>query len=224
MDAYIEMRADGDLRQEMYRAKLGKLKPKIQRLQEEIDSLSIEKEPNEVKDYTEKLTILQYALEWYTNRDEGQDVPKSVIEAFVVNIVVSKDGFDWYLRFAGDPGKPLHCQLQGKRKTDSKFMVSGDIFPTMDNSRTGRPESLVAYSRFDYSGCRLYTTWFYRPVVRPRNELVQEIDTFQNALFDLRSWKIYTLWSICVTLQNLLTIRQSIICTPKRNISTYRAG
>ena len=47
-----------------------------------------------------------------TNREEGQDVPESVIEAFVTKIVVSKDGFDWYLSFDGDPDDPLHCQIE----------------------------------------------------------------------------------------------------------------
>ena len=94
-------------------------------------------------DYTEKLTVLQYALEQYTHLDEGQNVPESVIEAFVVKIVVSKEGFDWYLRFDGDPDKPLHCQLQGKRKTNTKIMVSGDISPSMDNSPTGCYQGLI---------------------------------------------------------------------------------
>ena len=94
-------------------------------------------------DYKEKLTVLQYALERYTNIDQGQDVPESVIEAFVVKIVVSKDGFDWYLRFDGDPDKPLHCQLQGKRKTNTKIMVSGDLSPAMDSSATGCTERLI---------------------------------------------------------------------------------
>ena len=95
-------------------------------------------------DYTEKLTVLQYALEQYTNRDEGQDVPESVIEAFVAKIVVSKDCFDWYPRFDGDPDKPLHCQLQGKRKTNTKIMVSGDISPAVDNSATGCYQGLIS--------------------------------------------------------------------------------
>ena len=81
--------------------------------------------------------MLQYALERNTNIDEGQNVPESVIEAFVVKIVVSKDGYDWYMRFGGDPDKPLHCELQGKRKTNTKIMVSGDYSPTMDCSTTG---------------------------------------------------------------------------------------
>ena len=137
MDNYIDMRAEGDLTREQYRTRCAELEPQIQKLKAEIESLSAKVQPKEVVDYTEKLTVLQYALEQYTNRDEGQDVPESVIEAFVVKIVVSKDGFDWYLRFNGDPDKPLHCQLQGKRKTNTKIMVAGDISPAMDNSATG---------------------------------------------------------------------------------------
>ena len=105
--------------------------------------MTAEAAPKEVVDYTEKLTVLQYALEQYTNRDEGQDVPESVIEAFVVKIVVSKDGFDWYLRFDGDPDKPLHCQLQGKRKTNTKITVSTPCSPSMDSSPTGRYQGLI---------------------------------------------------------------------------------
>ena len=137
LDNYIEMRAEGDLSRELIRSKCNEVEPKIKQLQDEIETLTAASKSKEVVDYTEKLTVLQYALEQYTNIDEGQDVPESVIEAFVVKIVVSKDGFDWYLRFDGDPDKPLLCQLQGKRKTNTKIMVAGDISPAMDNSATG---------------------------------------------------------------------------------------
>ena len=106
-------------------------------------------------DYREKLTVLQYALEQYTNCDEGQDVPESVIEAFVAKIVVSKDGFDWYLRFDGDPDKPLHCQLQGKRKTNTKITVSTPCSPSMDSSPTGcyqRKKVITSTVRYTYIG------------------------------------------------------------------------
>lgn len=65
---------------------------------------------------------------------------------------------------------------------------------SMPHSSAGRPESLVAYSRSDYNGCRWYTTWFDGPAERPSNELVQEIDTFQNALFELSELEnLYTM-------------------------------
>ena len=143
IDGYIEMRAEGDLSREAFRMKCAELEPRMQQLQKEIETLSAEAVPKAVVDYTQKLTVLQYALEQYTNRDEGQDVPESVIEAYVVKIVVSKEGFDWYLRFDGDPDKPLHCKLQGKRKTNTKIMVSGDFSPAMDNSATGCPQGLI---------------------------------------------------------------------------------
>ena len=67
-----------------------------------------------------------------------------MIEAFVEKIVVSQHGFDWYLRFDGDPDKPLHCTLQGKRRTTTKIMVSGENSPTMDKSATGCYQGLIS--------------------------------------------------------------------------------
>ena len=144
MDNYIDMRAEGDLTREQYRKRCAELEAQIQKLQQEIQELSVEVQPAEIPDYKEKITVLQYALERYTNIDEGQDVPESVIEAFVVKIVVSKEGFDWYLRFDGDPDKPLHCHLQGKRKTNTKITVSTGCSPAMDNSSTGCSEGLIS--------------------------------------------------------------------------------
>ena len=143
MDNYIDMRAEGDLTREQYRKRCAELEPQIQKLQQEIQELSVEVQPVEIPDYKEKITVLQYALERYTNIDEGQDVPESVIEAFVVKIVVSKEGFDWYLRFDGDPDKPLHCHLQGKRKTNTKITVSTGCSPAMDSSSTGCYQGLI---------------------------------------------------------------------------------
>ena len=143
IDGYIEMRADGDLSREAFRMKCAELEPRIQQLQKEIETLSAKSAPKEDVNYAEKLTILQYTLEQYTNKDEGQDVPESVIEAFVKKIVVSKDGFDWYLRFDGDPGKPLHCKLEGKRKSTTKIVVTKDFSPALDSSTTGRYQGLI---------------------------------------------------------------------------------
>ena len=137
MDNLIEMRADGDLSKDMFRMKSEELEPKMQKLQKEIDELSQKREPKVIEHYKEKLTILQYALSQYSCPKEGEDVPESVIEAYFSKIVVKKDGFDWYIRINGDPDKPLHCKLEGKRRSTTKIVVTQDFSPALDSSTTG---------------------------------------------------------------------------------------
>ena len=143
MDNLIEMRADGDLSKDMFRMKSEELEPKMQKLQKEIAELSQKREPKVIEHYKEKLTILQYALSQYSCPKEGEDVPESVIEAYFSKIVVKKDGFDWYIRINGDPGKPLHCKLEGKRRSTTKIVVTRDFSPAFDSSTTGRGEEPV---------------------------------------------------------------------------------
>lgn len=136
LDNYIEMRADGEISKEVLRAKSNELAPKIEKLKAEIAELEKVKQEPIIENYEEKLTVLQYALEQYTNADDN-DIPESVIEAFVIKIVVSKDGFDWYLRFDGDPNDPLHCATEGKRKSNTKIIVAGEHSPAIHSSSTG---------------------------------------------------------------------------------------
>ena len=137
LDSYVEMRSEGDISRELFRSKCAELEPKIKNLQEEIDKLTTANKPKEVVDYREKLTVLQYALEQYTCPDEGQNVPESVIEAFVTKIVVHPDSFDWYFRFDGDPSDPLRCKIEGKRRTTTKIVVAGANSPAIHTGNTG---------------------------------------------------------------------------------------
>lgn len=137
LDSYIEMRSDGEISKEVFRIKTDEIEPAITQLQNEIADLERQAQtPLEIVDYEEKLAVLSYALEQYTNADEN-DVPESVIEAFVVKIVASKNGFDWYLRFDGNPNDPLHCTIQGKHKSNAQVSVSGTSSPAMHDSATG---------------------------------------------------------------------------------------
>ena len=54
------------------------------------------------------------------------------MQAYFSKIVVSKDGFDWYIRINGDPDKPLHCQLEGKRRSTTKIAVTQDFSPALE--------------------------------------------------------------------------------------------
>ena len=143
MDNLIEMRADGDLSKDMFRMKSGELEPKMQKLQKEIEELSQKREPKVVEYYKEKLTILKYALSQYSCPKEGVDVPESVIEAFFTKIVVAEDGFHWYIRVTGDPDKPLHCKVEGKRRSTTKIVVTQDFSPALDSSTTGCHQGLI---------------------------------------------------------------------------------
>lgn len=137
LDNYIEMRAEGEIDKEIFSNKTAEIKAEISRLSSEISGLEA-KTNNEpvITDYKDKLTVLQYALEQYTNADDN-DIPESVIEAFVVKIVAKKDGFDWYLRFDGDPNDPLHLKTEGKRRKGSAVIPFGDTAPTKQNCRSG---------------------------------------------------------------------------------------
>ncbi len=138
IDNYIEMRAEGEISKEQFTAKTADTKAAISKLKAEISEMeALAGEPTEtVPNYNEKLTVLQYALEQYTQADDS-DIPESVIEAFVVKIVAKQDGFDWYLRFDGDPNDPLHLKTEGKRRKNTSVVSESAVSPTKVDSTTG---------------------------------------------------------------------------------------
>ena len=138
LDNFIEMRAEDEISKDLFKKKTSELELTMQKLDSEIKELESKQKPEiQIEDYAEKLTVLQYALEQYTNWDD-KDIPESVIEAFVVKIVASKDGFDWYLRFNGNPDDPLHCTVGGKRKSTSTISVAGECSPAVHKGDTDR--------------------------------------------------------------------------------------
>lgn len=73
----------------------------------------------------------------------------------MVKIVVSKDSFDWYLRFDGNSDEPLHCRLSGKRRNNTKVMIEGELSPAIYNSPTGCYQEWQELS----SNCLLFATF-----------------------------------------------------------------
>lgn len=120
LDNLIEMRADGEISREMFKSKQIEINERVAILQDELNKLLPEEEP-EVEEAThdEKILVLKYALDHWTDFGDEEDIPESVIEAFVSKIVASKDGFDWYLRFNPD-NEPKKCKVDGKRKKTAK--------------------------------------------------------------------------------------------------------
>jgi soluble cytochrome b562 len=123
IDNLIEMRSDGEIDKADFMKRKTEAEQKHIELQNKIAELEAEQnKATPVIDYKEKLEVLRYALDQYTNFDDDGDIPDSVIEAFVEKIVVSKDGFDWYLRFDGDPNDPLHLKTVGKRRNKTEII------------------------------------------------------------------------------------------------------
>lgn len=121
LDNLVEMRADGDISRELFKTKKADIEKQIAELTTQIDQLSPKQKdtPEEDVSYEQKLTVLRYALEQYVDFDSEENIPESVIDAFVIKIIVKKDGFEWYLRFSPE-NDPLKCTITGsKRKGDT---------------------------------------------------------------------------------------------------------
>jgi len=136
MDRFIEMRSDGEISKELFMSKSAELQERIKTVQNEIQKLSIKTEVTVIENYDEKLTVLRYALEQYTNWDEDENIPESVIEAFVEKILVTKDEYVWYLRFDGE-NDPIRCKVEGKRKNNTKISIVASCSPTVRDCSTG---------------------------------------------------------------------------------------
>ena len=138
IDNLIEMRSDGEIDKADFMKRKTDAEFKLLELQNKIAELEAEQnKTTPIIDYKEKLEVLRYALEQYTNFDDDGDIPDNVVEAFVEKIVVSKDGFDWYLRFDGDPNDPLHLKTEGKRKNKTEIIDPKAATPSRGPLTTG---------------------------------------------------------------------------------------
>lgn len=124
----IEMRADGEITKELFKAKQDEISKRMQTLNGELSEL-IGDDTDDVEEATheEKLIVLKYALEQLTNFNIDGNIPDKVIEAFVRKIVVSKEGFAWYLRFMPDDEPPTSLTIEGTRKNNAKVSSLCDM-------------------------------------------------------------------------------------------------
>ena len=98
IDNLIEMRADGDIDKETFRAKKSELENQLSKLQADVNLFIPDIQETNKSEYNIKLSALMEKIEQYTAFQPDGDLNESVIEAFVKRIIVSKDEFKWYLR------------------------------------------------------------------------------------------------------------------------------
>lgn len=120
----IEMRADGEIDRDTFKAKKAKAEDELREIEEELEKLSpVYVEDKDPASREEKMTILRYFLEKMLNPDEDEDLPEEVIKAFVKKVVAKKDHYEWHMRYiSGDDGdnSPRLLGIDGKRENTAK--------------------------------------------------------------------------------------------------------
>lgn len=134
LDGYMDMRADGEITKEKFAEHKSKIDSEIAILNKQIAEYEIPmiEETSNDEDVTEKLKMIEYALEQYTLFDDDGDIPDGVIEAFVEKVVVSDKGFDWYLYI--NPDIPYSYSVKGKRSGTAEVVSASS--PLVDNKNT----------------------------------------------------------------------------------------
>ena len=112
----------------MYIAKKEEAEKEIKQLETEINALSTASTTTETptENIAERLSVLQDAMVKYADFNTENDVPDNIIDAFVKKVVVSKDGFDWYLRYA--PENALYCNVEGRKGKANVSFASNTPF------------------------------------------------------------------------------------------------
>ena len=119
LHSLIEMRADGEITRDIFKAKKQEIEDRLLVIQNELNQLQPQEEAIDDATHDEKIKILKFYLEQSVNPDAMENIPEDVIRAFIVKVVVHENSFDWYLRFSPDKPPKSLC-IDGKRKTTAK--------------------------------------------------------------------------------------------------------
>lgn len=98
LDALIEMRSDQEIPKEVFRVKSTEVSKRIEKLEDEITSLTPTEENISNDTFFDRLDSIKEKLNEYMIFKNQEHIPDELIEAFFQRIIVSKDEFRWYLR------------------------------------------------------------------------------------------------------------------------------
>lgn len=118
----VEMRADGEITRDVFKAKREEIEGRLSEIQSEINELQPQEDIQEDVAHDDKIKILKYCLEKSVIPNDNEDLSEEIIKAFIVKVVVHEDGFDWYLRFSPDEPPKSLC-IDGKKKQSAKVSL-----------------------------------------------------------------------------------------------------
>ena len=94
----INMRIEGEIERDIFLQKKKVLEEQMEAAAERIRALSAEAGDGDLKPVEERLADLKKDLAQYIDFKDMQIVPETIIEAFTRRIILSADGFNWYLK------------------------------------------------------------------------------------------------------------------------------
>ena len=121
---------DGTLDAVMFKQNEAQISADIEAAQEEITALRKELTENNTQEVLEeRIQRLKALLADYVSVDSDEDIiPELVVTAFVKQIIVFDDHFEWYLRTDAS-NQPIACRVKGRVNTDKVFTLSDSIYP-----------------------------------------------------------------------------------------------
>ena len=121
---------DGTLDAVMFKQNEVQISADIEAAQAEITALRKELTENNTQEVLEeRIRRLKALLADYVSVDsEDKTIPELVVTAFVKQIIVFEDHFEWYLRTDASD-KPIACKVRGRANTDKVFALSDSFSP-----------------------------------------------------------------------------------------------
>ncbi len=121
---------DGTLDAVVFKQNEAQINADIDAIQKEIATLRKELAENNTQEILEeRIRRLKALLADYVSVDsDDKIIPELVVTAFVKQVIVFDDHFEWYLR-TDTSDKPIACKVKGRVNTDKVFALSDSIYP-----------------------------------------------------------------------------------------------
>ena len=134
LDDCVERRISGELPKESFSMKKLEYESRMESLEKTLQEMlqSYEEKKKTEQELNERVRNLVAALKVDLKCVEKDDyeIPDHIIDAFVEQIVVYEDHFDWYLRCGKE--ESISCRMKGTRKSnaETEFLPSFQYCPT----------------------------------------------------------------------------------------------
>ena len=114
LDNLLDLRLAGDIEPDKYNVKRKELEESRNKLVSQLEELNGIQDES-LENIEDRITVLKYILDQKCNFD-SYSIPEKVIDAFVEEVIVYKDKFEWHLKVFDNNNKSVICSVLGRGK------------------------------------------------------------------------------------------------------------